>query len=70
MDTPKKTYKREVAFLLLVWLGYLTETKDIAVVETLAFPIFTFAALAYGLEWYAPNGRVFGGKSSRTSDGK
>ena len=63
-----KTYKREVAFLLLVWLGYLTETKEPELVEILAFPIFTFAALAFGLQWYAPNGRVFGGKSSESSD--
>jgi len=52
----KKTYKRELAVVLLIWLGYLVETKEPELVETLVFPVFTFSALAFGMSWYAPNG--------------
>ena len=64
----KKSYKREVAFLLFVWLVYLVETKEPELVKILAFPIFTFGALAFGLQWYAPTGSLLRGQSSRTSD--
>ncbi len=47
-----KTYKRELSIALLVWLIYLTETKDVELVKVLAYPIFTFAALSYGLDWF------------------
>ena len=67
-NPPKKTYKREVAFLLFVWLVYLVETKEPELVNILAFPIFTFGALAFGLQWYAPNGSLLRGESYRTSD--
>jgi|SRR6056297_333011 len=63
----KKTYKRELAFLLFVWLVYLVETKEPELVKILAFPIFTFGALSYGLQWYAPNGGLLG-QSSQSSD--
>src|SRR6056297_2542544 len=55
-EKPKKTWKREVAFFLFIWLVYLVETKEPDLVQILAFPIFTFGALAFGLQWYAPNG--------------
>ena len=65
----KKTYKREVAFLLFVWLVYLVETKEPELVQILAFPIFTFGALAFGLQWYSPNGGLLR-KSSQFADGR
>lgn len=46
-----KTYKREVALGLLVFLGYVVETKGSEIVELLVWPTFTFAALAFGLDW-------------------
>ena len=52
METTKKTYKREVAFALFIWLGYLMETKDVQLIELVVWPIFTFSALAFGLEWW------------------
>src|SRR6056297_813391 len=55
-EKPKKTWKREIAFLLFIWLGYLVETKEPELVKILTFPIFTFGALSFGLQWYAPNG--------------
>jgi hypothetical protein len=47
-----KTYKREIAVALLVWLAYVVEIKDVSLVEVLVWPIFTFAALAFGLDWF------------------
>ncbi len=54
--TTGKSYKRELAVALFLWLGYIVETKEPEVVTILAFPIFTFGALAFGLQWYSPNG--------------
>lgn len=51
-----KTYKREIAILLFVWLIYLVETKDVSVVEILVWPIFTFSALAFGMDWFGKSG--------------
>lgn len=65
----KKTWKREVAFLLFVWLVYLVETKEPELVQILTFPIFTFGALAFGLQWYAPNGSVLR-QSAQLADGR
>lgn len=59
-DKPKKTYKRELAIALLIWLVYLVETKPTEVIEVVTFPILTFNALAFGLSWYAPNGGLLG----------
>lgn len=47
-----KTYKRELAVGLLVWLIYIVETKDASTIEVLVWPIFTFAALAFGMDWF------------------
>jgi hypothetical protein len=46
-----KTYKREVAIGLLIFLGYVVETKGEEIVELLVWPTFTFAGLAFGLDW-------------------
>lgn len=51
-----KTYKREIAVALLVWLAYIVEVKDVSIVEVLVWPIFTFAALAFGLDWWNKSG--------------
>jgi hypothetical protein len=48
----KKTYKRELAILLLVWLVYLVETKDINIVEVTIWPIFSFVTAAFGFDAY------------------
>lgn len=47
-----KTYKRELAVVLLLWLAYVVEVKEPNVVEVLVWPVFTFAALSFGLDWY------------------
>lgn len=49
----KKTYKREVAVALLLWLVYLVEVKDVSLVEVLVWPVFSFAAAAFGFDQYS-----------------
>lgn len=64
---PRKTWKREVAFLLFIWLVYLVETKEPDFVQILTFPIFTFGALAFGMQWYSPNGGMLRNQSTQLS---
>lgn len=66
-----KTYKREVAIALLVWLAYVVETKDATIIEVLVWPVFAFSAAAFGLDAAAKQLRdtSFGsrGRSQRSS---
>ena len=48
-----KTYKREFAVLMIVWLIYIVETKDVTIIETLVWPVFTFVTAAFGLDQYS-----------------
>ena len=48
-----KTYKRELAVVLLLWLMYVTEFKDVSLVEVLVWPVFTFVMAAFGFDQYA-----------------
>lgn len=66
--TTGKTYKRELALVLFIWLAYLVETKEPEVLEILAFPIFTFGALAFGLQWYSPNGGLLKPQPTGSTD--
>jgi len=63
----KKTYKREVAIALLLWLFYIVEVKDANIVEILVWPIFSFVAAAFGFDAY---GKLQQSKSSKSSDGR
>lgn len=47
-----KTFKRELAVALLVWLVYIVETKDVATIQVLAWPIFSYVAAAFGFDAY------------------
>ena len=47
-----KTYKRELAIILLVWVVYLVETKDINIVEITIWPVFSFVTAAFGFDAY------------------
>jgi hypothetical protein len=47
-----KTYKRELAAILLVWFTYVVEVKDVNLIEILVWPVFTFVALSFGLDWW------------------
>lgn len=48
----EKTYKRELAIILLVWFIYLVETKDINIVEATIWPVFSFVTAAFGFDAY------------------
>jgi hypothetical protein len=48
-----KTYKRELAVVLLLWLAYVVEVKDPSLVEVLVWPIFTYVMAAFGFDQYA-----------------
>ena len=71
-----KTYKREVAVALLIWLAYVVEMKDANIVEVLVWPVFTFVALSFGIDWWgksgnslwkSPNEAPNGGRPQRSS---
>ncbi len=42
-----KTFKRELAVILLVWLVYIVETKDDNIIEILSWPIFSYVTAAF-----------------------
>lgn len=52
-----KSYKRELAVALLIWFAYIVETKDEGIIETLVWPVFTYSALAFGIDWYGKTGK-------------
>ena len=71
----RKTFKRELAVLLLVWFIYVVETKDVNIIEILVWPIFAFAGASFGFDAYGKllgqppkptNGRRSEGSSQRT----
>ena len=61
----KKTYKRELAIALLIWLIYVVEVKDVTVVEVLVWPIFAFVGAAFGFDAYS---KQLWNKSSESFD--
>lgn len=50
MTEAVKTYKREVAVILVLWVGYIVEFHDAEILEIVVWPVFTFAAGAFGLD--------------------
>lgn len=69
-----KTYKRELAVALLLWLMYVTEVKDETLVEILVWPIFSFVAAAFGFDAYGKlqqtrsTGSADRGRNERSSE--
>lgn len=55
-----KTCKRELAIALLVWFAYLVETKEESILEVVVWPVFTYSALAFGLDWFGKSSTPFG----------
>lgn len=49
----QKTFKREVAVILLLWFFYVVEVKDAKIIEILVWPVFTFVTAAFGLDQYS-----------------
>lgn len=46
-----KTWKREVSIVMFIFLGYVSLTQPIELVQILVWPIFSFGGLAFGLDW-------------------
>ena len=63
-----RTYKREVAVLLLVGVAYVVFTGNIPMVEVIVWPAFTFAMAAFGLDSYAKQVKDKVGSYSTTGD--
>jgi hypothetical protein len=61
----KKTYKREVATALLGFFCVIVWTGNVTMVETIMWPIFTFAGLAFGLDVYTGVQQLTSGKTPR-----
>lgn len=47
-----KTFKRELAIALIIWLVYIVEVKDAHIIEILVWPIFSYVTAAFGLDAY------------------
>lgn len=48
----KRTWKRQVAVVLFLLMGYLVYEDNVPMAEILVWPVFTFGALAFGLDWH------------------
>lgn len=46
-----KTYKREVAVMLLTYLAYLGLYGRVEVLEVIVWPFMLFVGAAFGMEW-------------------
>jgi hypothetical protein len=58
MTTPvisKRTYKRELALAVFVWLVYLS-VYSIEALTVVVFPAFSYIGLALGLDWWGKTG--------------
>jgi len=64
----KKSYKREVAVVLLAGFCWVVYQGDVEMVKVLVWPTFTFAAAAFGLDSYAK--QVKNSAGSYTTSGK
>lgn len=60
----RKTFKRELAVVLLVWLFYIVEVKDVEIIEILVWPVFAFVTAAFGLDQYSKLQQGSSGSSS------
>lgn len=67
MTKDKKTYKRELAVILLAGLGYVVYTGDVEMVKVIVWPIFAFVFGAFGMDSYAKQIKTRDG--SYTTDG-
>ena len=63
-----KTWKREVALALLVGLGYVVWQDNVEMAKVIAWPVISFAAVAFGLDWYGKSGSVW--RPTQSTDGR
>ena len=54
----QKTFKREVATFLLIFLCSVIAGGDVEMVKIIVYPFMAFAALAFGLDWQSKQGKV------------
>jgi hypothetical protein len=68
MTTPKtnKTYKRELALAVFIWLIYLSVYR-VEALGVVVIPSFTYIGLALGLDWWGKTGPA---NQSGTGDDK
>lgn len=52
-EKPKKTYKRELSVLLLIYLMYLGYIDNYRILEIMVWPFMLFVGGAFGLESYS-----------------
>ena len=62
-----KSFKRELAIGLIVWLVYIVEVKDVQIIEILVWPIFSYVTAAFGLDAY---GKLQQGSTKSTDRGR
>jgi hypothetical protein len=67
--TIRKTFKREIAVALLLWLAYVVEVKDVSIVEVLVWPIFAFVTAAFGIDQYSKLQQSLKSTDRRGSEG-
>ena len=63
-----KTWKRELAVALIVGLGVVVYFDNLEMVKVLVWPVFTFAAAAFGLDSYAKQVQNSAGTYSTDGD--
>lgn len=66
----KKTWGREIAFIILLWFFWIVETKDIEYVKILTLPVFTFVFSAYGLKRLTDDTGLFQRPTFTTNRGR
>ncbi len=63
-----KTYKREVAILVLVYLGYLGLYGRVEVLEVLAWPLMLFIGASFGMDWAGKQTELVSKRKEYTND--
>ena len=56
----KKTYKRETAWLLMLWCVYLSIFGSVAALQAVVWPCFLFLGAAYGMDWASKQTNLVG----------
>ncbi len=62
-----KTFKRELAAVMLIFLFYLALADKTQALEILTLPTYTFAALAFGMDWGSKQTNLTKGKPNASS---
>jgi hypothetical protein len=63
-----KTYKREWAAIVLIYLGWLGLYGRIEALEVLAWPLMLFVGAAFGMDWARKQTELVSKKREYTKD--